>query len=832
MTRIVKDLFIIPRYDDSKITVTFTSPRGCSSAQWAIIDGNKQIAHGNIDIKKSHEVDFEAPIENFKPWNVDTPHLYTLKLFLTIDGKNVEASENFGMRKIHATTDGIYVNNKPFCARGYIRGRDAHDHPNFEALSLEEFYAKNIRKAKEYGFNLIRFHSRVPLEECFNVADRLGIFIHIEVRDYYGRYQKERNMMNDEGELISSDQWGGVILRNRNHPSLMVYCMGNEIRHPGTNPQVAEIASITKELDPTRLFIDTCAHGEFDRDYVDIDVQHMSYYYPFGKNYDMFNNTYNWYIYGSSKGVTLVQQGEKADCSYKITRALSAGHPVLAHEICHYIALHDIKSLDEKFNRIGVQKPWWIDELKKLIKLKGLEKDYPMMLAASKYFQFLSWKLGIESVRRSPLLQGFHFLQLSDTERYENSNGILDCFDDCKGVDEKEFLKFNADTVILADLPRRTYFESESVTIPVILSHFSPEIAGNADFSFSVKSSNDSSVSISGVLKDINLDEMGRREISNLELNLPRIHSPSKLTITFKLTSEGGSDIVANNWDIWVYPDRPNELPEMACTVLLDDVHTNSRYPQLKATGNPESPERLLIVNRFSKAVIRHLANGGDVLMLYRVPETRSLRVSSQKEEYYLPATWDRFKGVIWDRGTNCGAFIRDNNVLDYFPNDGFIDLQFHSLIDDCDKIVLDDFPCPVEPIIQGVDKAVRDRFDVYTYNLPEFQPDWTMRKFAYMFELKVGKGRLFVTGFNFTGVNTGKPEACAMFESVMRYICSDSFQPRAAISAEELESYLLRKGKEPRIKERKMTQFWQLDEAPLESSQYWEDAERYIEQG
>jgi len=280
----LNDLFIIPGYDDSKITVTFTLPRGCSAIHWEVIDNGSPIVRGKIDVSSGHKVHFEAPIKNFKPWNIDAPYLYTLKLSLTVDGKAVEMSEHFGMRKIHVTKDEIYVNNKPFYARGYVRGRDAHDHPNFEELPLEEFYARNIRNAKSYGFNLIRFHSRVPLEECFRAADKLGIFIHIEVRDYYGRYQKERDMMNDEGDLISGDQWGSVILQNRNHPSLMVYCMGNEIRHPGTNPQVAEIASITKELDPTRLFIDTCAHGEFDRDHVDIDVQHMSYYYPFGNN--------------------------------------------------------------------------------------------------------------------------------------------------------------------------------------------------------------------------------------------------------------------------------------------------------------------------------------------------------------------------------------------------------------------------------------------------------------------------------------------------------------------------------------------------------------------
>ncbi|MCK5000221.1 MAG: hypothetical protein KAS23_11820, partial [Anaerohalosphaera sp.] len=598
------------------------------------------------------------------------------------------------------------------------------------------------------------------------------------------------------------------------------------------NPQVAEISNITKELDPTRLFIDTCAHGEFDRNNVDIDVQHMSYYYPFGKDHDMFDHTYNWYIYGSAKGVALVKKGGVDAGSYKITRSLMAKHPIIAHEVCHYIAMHDLDTLDEKFKRFGIEKPWWVDELKKLIEVKGLKQDYRQMLAASKHFQFMSWKLAIEAARRSPLLCGYHFLQFSDTARYENSNGIVDCFDDSKGVDEEAFLRFNCDTVLLADLPRRTFFEGEIVRIPVLASHYSPEINGDrAQFRFTLESKEDDSVCISGVLGDILLNRRGRIEIANVEIELPKVDEPKALELTCELTGVGGSYNVSNSWNLWLYPDRPDMLNAVACTIEMDEVNPSLRYHQIRSKGSLENPEQLLMVNRFSKEVLMHLDHGGDVVMLYRVPQTRDRKVRAKREAYTLPATWDRFKAVIWDRGTNCGAFMRDSGALAGFPNDGYVDLQFHGLIDDCDKVILDDFPCHVEPVIQGVDKAVRDRYDVYTYGLSEFQPEWVMRKFGYMFELRVGKGRLFVTGFNFTGLHNGRPETCAMFESIMRYVTGDSFKPKTKMSAEELQVYLLTKGKQSLAKDRKMTQFWQLNDTPLESDRYWKDAEEYLAQ-
>jgi hypothetical protein len=146
--------------------------------------------------------------------------------------------------------------------------------------------------------------------------------------------------------------------------------------------------------------------------------------------------------------------------------------------------------------------------------------------------------------------------------------------------------------------------------------------------------------------------------------------------------------------------------------------------------------------------------------------------------------------------------------------------------------MILDDFPVPVEPMIQGIDKAVRDRFDVHTFGLSEFQPKWTMRKFGYLLELKVGKGRLLMTGFNFSGIGHNDPATCAMFESMIRYIRSEAFKPQTAVSPEQFERFLLEKGAEPIMKERKMTQFWQLDEEPLESAAYWQQAENYIANG
>lgn len=827
MDKKLPDIFIIPDCDHSKITVCFTSLPEYTNLHWSVMDGTELFSKGLSSIKPNNKICFDIDMFNFIPWSPEHPCLYTLKLKFSGNYDNLEVSKHFGMRKFSIEGKQIYLNNQPLFIRGYIRGRDAHDHPNLLNLPPAQFYAKNIRMAKELGFNFVRFHSRVPSKEFFEAADELGMLIQIELRNYDAA--EHNDFLTDQGQMLDKQRWIQIIQALRNHPSLMVYCMGCEIPNNGKNPYTLEIYNLVKQMDPTRIFLDSCARGEFDRSATDIDVQHMSYFYPYGKNRNMFEDCYNWSVNGSTRDLELVAEfGQQHIC--KIKRNLCTSRPIIAHEICHYTALHDLDSLEQKFSKANQAKPWWLDELKKLVNLKHLENDYPMMFKASRHFQFLSWKLGLEAARMSKLLCGFHFLQLSDTEKYENSNGLLDCFDDPQSLTPEKFLQFNGPTVILADLPLRTFFEKEFLQIPVVLSHFDSKIKGTANFSFTLYDKIENKIIASGQMEKFDMNKLGRYEICRVEVELPAAAAPKALSIIFNLSNDAKTFKIENSWDIWVYPNRALEIAPLACTFLAD-INIAGRYPQIKSCGSAENPQKLIIANHFSKEIFNHMSDGGDVLMLYRVGQTRDRKTKAQKEKYYLPTTWDRFKAVIWDRGTNCGGFIRQSNALNNFPHQDFIDMQFCGLIDDCDKIVLDDFPCDIEPIIQGVDKAARDRFDVHTYKLRGLQPKWTLRKFAYMFEIRVGRGRLFVTGFNFTKLSEGIPEVCAMFESIIKYISSDSFAPKTSINPDELEDYLLRKGEEPAIKERKMTQFWQLDEEPLESQEYWHQAEQYIDE-
>ncbi len=743
------------------------------------------------------------------PWSAQSPVLYTLNISLD-DGE--EISDRFGFRWFSCDERYIYLNGFPFYMRAYIRGAAAHEHQNNCGLSEFDFYKKNILAAKSYGFNAIRFHSVIPPRACFDAADELGMLIHIETRaEGEESYDNLEEMLYGKDNLISDEKLLRVINTNFNHPSLMVYCIGNELRRPGKNPRIKAIGDFIKKHDPSRLFIDTCAHGEYDRDTVDFDVQHMGYYFPYGRNRNMFSDTENLLCFGNVRDCDMVVE-EKG---VKMRRSIAFKRPLIAHEVCHYAAWRDYYALKEKFSQYGVKAPWWVDEEIKMLEAKGYKDGFKDTLQVTKNFQMNCWKTAIEGIRRSNLLSGFHMLQFADTDKYENSNGVVDCFDDYQGIPAEAFRDFNADTVILADLNTRIFSSGEKVKIPVILSQYMINPPKTADFSFKLKGEKEAYRA--GKLTLIDTEKCGIYDICTLEFSLPDLKAPQRLTLSLRLDMADGS-VVKNSWDMWVFPQK--NASAKAQNRLTNDYDI---------AFTPD--ENYVITDSLDYKLFDDLENGKNVMLIYRTDWTRHLLHKGMKApKYSFRHVWERFKGVIWDRGTiNGGTDNKELLTKHGFAAYGEIDFHYYPLIEDCDKINLDDFPVKATSIISGLDKASRDRFDPGKFKLPELMYDRTMRHFTYAFEIAVGKGKLLVTGLNFT--DKENPASRCMLSALISYFTSTDFNPAPSITVNELRNYLSSVANEGPQKERMMTQYWQLDNEPVESMDYWREAERYLKE-
>ncbi len=784
-----------------------TADKKIKSINWSVKD-----FAGDVKADGTTDCNIISAVFDAEAWSVEKPVLYTFTAQITYqNGEVEEVSDRFGFRYFETDERYIYLNGFPFYMRAYIRGAAAHEHQNNCNLSEYEFYKKNIRMAKSYGFNTIRFHSVVPPEECFRAADEEGILIHIEMRKENDDYNNLQEMLYGKDDFISDEALIEIINSLYNHPSFMVYCVGNEIREPGKKSRIREISGLIKKNDPTRLFIDTCAHGEYDRDGVDFDVHHMGYFFPYGRNGNMFSDTDNLLGFGTVNNREMV----KTEGDVKIRRGIKFKRPLIAHEVCHYTSWRDYYALKEKFEKYNILAPWWVDEEIKMLEAKGYKENFKDYLQITKDFQFRCWKTAIEGIRSSNLLSGFHMLQFADTDKYENSNGVVDCFDDPHGISQEEFKKFNADTVVLARLPKQIYSAEETVKVPVLLSQYmiNPPKAG--DFSYKLEGSK---VYNEGTLGDIETEKSGIYTICSLEIKLPETQKAEKLTLSCKVDFEDGSKC-ENSWELWVFPETGNEI---SATVRMDKDYVTESFT-VKENNN------LVITDKLDDELFSELENGKNVMLIYRTDWTRHLLDKTQKApKYAFRGVWERYKGVIWDRGTINGGFDDKELLEKYgFPTDGQINFQYYNLIDDSDKINLDDFPVKVKSIVSGLDKANRDRFDATKFRLPELMYDRTMRHFSYVFEMKVGRGKLLVTGFNFT--NMENPAVKTMFNALVNYCNSKDFAPENEIIAEELKTYLTNVAQSGPNKEGMMTQYWQLDAEPVESMQYWEESEKYL---
>jgi len=207
----------------------------------------------------------QATVNNPLLWSAEKPNLYTAIVTLKDqNGQVMEAmSSKFGFRKIEVKNKRVYVNNKQI----FFKGANRHDiHPQFGKAVPTESMIQDILLMKQHNLNMIRT-SHYP-----NDPRMYAMF------DYYGLYVMDEADLENHGNHSISDKpsWlpaykdrvERMIQRDKNHPSIIFWSMGNE---GGNGKNFDEVCKLTRQLDPSRL-----VHYEGRNESADID----SHMYP------------------------------------------------------------------------------------------------------------------------------------------------------------------------------------------------------------------------------------------------------------------------------------------------------------------------------------------------------------------------------------------------------------------------------------------------------------------------------------------------------------------------------------------------------------------------
>lgn len=197
-------------------------------------------------------------VENPKLWSEDTPELYTCvsRLYVKENGEEILADQNrerFGIRTLQVDAKrGFRVNGKVVNLRGACIH---HDSGLLGAATYEDAQYRQVKLLKEAGFNAIRMAHHPMAPAMLRACDALGVYVMDETFDMWNRCKS-----NYDYGLYFQEWWEkdvtAMVKKDYNHPSVILYSVGNEIPEIGLDHGAKvchDICAKIKSLDDTRF---------------------------------------------------------------------------------------------------------------------------------------------------------------------------------------------------------------------------------------------------------------------------------------------------------------------------------------------------------------------------------------------------------------------------------------------------------------------------------------------------------------------------------------------------------------------------------------------------
>jgi hypothetical protein len=409
--------------------------------------------------------------------------------------------------------------------------------------------------------------------------------------------------------------------------------------------------------------------------------------------------------------------------------------PVVSHEIGQWCVYPNFREISKY---TGVVRAKNFEIFQETLKEHGMAQLADSFLLASGKLQALCYKADIEAALRTPGFAGFQLLDLHDFPGQGSALvGVLDPFWDEKGyISPKEYSQFCNSTVPLARMNKCIFTNDESFEANIEVAHYgdAPLVSCTPEWKIT---------DVTG--KVLQSGKLSKTDIALGNcIPLGRISLPlSFQTKAAKLNLEVAINSFTNKWDFWVYPAKK------------EIVTNNSKF---------------VICSTLDQSALKCLDQGGSVLL--------SLKKGTLKPEYggkiaigFSSIFWN----TAWTRGQaphTLGILCNPNHpALAEFPTEYYSNWEWWDAISHSSAINLTNFPDNIKPIIRVID-------------------DWfTNRPLTLLFEAKVGKGKILVSGIDLTTDMEKRPEAQQLLFSLQKYMTGKWFQPSSPIDASLLRN-------------------------------------------
>lgn len=228
-----------------------------------VLDAKNSALNVEVAANSKKVVELKTPEISPKLWTPDSPNLYDVSVTLSENGKACDkATQRFGFRTFGTQNEKLLLNGKPIWLRG------ANHFPHGVKYNDAKLAKKFVRLAKEGNVNSTRLVCGQPSEIWMNETDEQGVMVSVE-GFWPWLFLKEGFAGIPKEEIIDSFKrdWESTIRKFRNHPSIIIWTINNEMKFyiPGIDPNddavleklkhVNEIMKLTRATDPTRPIV-------------------------------------------------------------------------------------------------------------------------------------------------------------------------------------------------------------------------------------------------------------------------------------------------------------------------------------------------------------------------------------------------------------------------------------------------------------------------------------------------------------------------------------------------------------------------------------------------
>jgi hypothetical protein len=569
-------------------------------------------------------------------------------------------------------------------------------------------------KRKELGFNFVRFHTFVPPAEYLEATDELGMVVHMESPNF-----------------VSEAEFAAIIAFARRHPSVVIYCTGNETRIDRiAEAYLRDVAEMVHERTDS-LFSPMSAMRGIE--YALMPGKDPVVEKPFQHNAErmarvaQFCDMFTSYQLGLTSYSSL-NSGPPADLDS--WGDAYCGKPRTSHEICidgSYIdfSLEKMYPVDSPILKAGL-----FSEPRRVLAEKGLLGRADVYFRNSCEWMRRIRKFTFEKLRAADRVAGYDFLGDINTHwhTFGYSVGMMDEFYRLKpGETAGDVLRYNSAAVLLSDLGSDFNVRAGDVKrVRLSVSNYADD-ADDAVLGVSLVDCDGGRAAWS-VSRNVGCVRSGRLTgLGEFEIPVPESSRPAKYLLRASLA--GGGAKAENEWEIYAFP---------------------------KVAQRPTPRDVMVVEGIGGDDLVAALSNGKRVLLFGAGPFKS------------LPTTYRI--GMAGRTSGNFATVIKEGHpALASMPHEGFCGWQFRWMLEGGQAVQLEaDVPFdPVVDIASPVKMPIRQ---------------------AMMFEYRVGEGRLLVCSF---ALRASDPAAEWLRARLVDYAAGEAFDPPHRISAKQLRAVM-----------------------------------------